>query len=139
MATEIRTSIEINASPEKIWKVFSNFENYPNWNPFLTEVSGEVKAGNQIKINAGGMIFKPTVLKFEENKELRWLGKLLFSGIFDGEHYFEIIDKGNGTSTFVHGENFKGILVPLFKSKLTGETKDGFVKMNKKLKELVEG
>ena len=38
------------------------------------------------------MTFKPNILVFEENKELRWLGKLFFKGLFDGEHKFEIID-----------------------------------------------
>ncbi len=58
------------------------------------------------------------VLSFEPNKELRWLGHLLVTGLFDGEHRFELIDNGNGTTTFRHSETFNGILVPLFKKLL---------------------
>ena len=34
MAKEIKTEILINAIPEKVWSIFTNFDNYPNWNPF---------------------------------------------------------------------------------------------------------
>lgn len=135
---EIKTSIKIKGTPDQVWEVFSNFSDYPNWNPFITSLEGEVKVGEKIKINAGGMKFKPKVLAYTENKELRWIGKLLFKGLFDGEHYFEIKDNGDGTVTFIHGENFSGMLVGLFAKKLDTETKAGFQDMNAKLKELVE-
>ena len=84
------------------------------------------------------MDFKPTILALEENKELRWLGKLGLSGVFDGEHKFLLIDNGDGTTTLEHSEKFKGILVPFFKKKLNTDTKAGFEEMNLKLKERVE-
>jgi hypothetical protein len=140
---EIRTEILINAQPDKIWTILTDFEKYPSWNPFIKYIKGIVKPNNIIEVRieppgAKGMVFKPVVLAFDNNKELRWLGKLLFSGIFDGEHSFKIIDNKNGTSTFIQSENFKGILVPLFKQQLTNNTTNGFELMNKKLKELAE-
>jgi len=139
MALEIKTSIKINATPAQVWAVLTNYSEYPNWNPFLTEMSGNFKVGNKVKINAGGMEFKPTVLALDENKELRWLGSLGFKGIFDGEHKFLLVDNGDGTTTLEHSEKFKGILVPFFKKKLNTDTKSGFEEMNMKLKERVEG
>ncbi len=58
--------------------------------------------------------------------------------IFDGKHKFELIDNGNGTTTFKQSENFTGLLVPLFKKQLNENTKSGFEGMNQKLKELAE-
>jgi hypothetical protein len=143
MRTEIKTQIEINASPKKIWEILTNFENYPNWNPFIKQLTGEVKVGSKIKANiqppeAKAMTFKPTILTYQPNKELSWLGSLFFKGVFDGEHKFELIENANGTTTFIHSERFKGILVPLFKKQLHNNTKRGFEQMNKKLKELAE-
>ena len=143
MAKEIKTEILINATPEKIWAILTNFENYPNWNPFIKSIEGEVKVGSTITARieppeAKGMTFRPKVLIYETNKELRWLGHLLFAGLFDGEHKFELFDNGNGTTTFMQSEEFKGILVPLFKKQLDNNTKKGFEEMNKKLKELAE-
>lgn len=134
----IETQILINASPAQIWDIFADFKKYPDWNPFVKKLTGDVAEGNQIRILLPEMTFKPTVLKFETNKELRWLGKLFFKGLFDGEHYFVLQENEDGTTTFIHGENFSGMLVGLFKKKLNSETKAGFVAMNEALKKRVE-
>ena len=143
MAQQIKTEILIHTTPEKVWSILTNFDNYPNWNPFIKSVKGEVKVGNKITVRieppeAKGMTFKPKVLTFETNKELKWLGRLLFTGIFDGEHKFELIDNRDGTTTFRQNEMFKGMLVPIFKKQLDNNTKKGFEEMNKKLKEIAE-
>jgi len=143
MAKEIKTEILIKATPAEVWKVFTNFDNYPNWNPFMTSLKGKVLVGNRIVVRleppgAKGMTFNPRVLTFKPNRELRWLGHLLFPGLFDGEHKFELIDNGDGTTTFNQSERFKGILVPLFKKMLDENTMNGFNLMNQKVKELAE-
>src|SRR6187431_348920 len=120
MPKEIITEIIIQATPEKVWSVFSDFDKYPEWNPFIKSIKGEVKVGNTIIArleapNTKGMTFKPKVLSFEKNVRFSWLGSLLFPGLFDGEHSFELIDNKNGTTTFVQSEKFTGILIPLFK------------------------
>lgn len=143
MAKEIKTEILINATPEKVWSVLTNFDNYPNWNPFLKSIKGEVKVGNNITVTiqqteAKETTFKPKVLTFKPNQEISWLGRLLMTGIFDGAHKLELTDHRNGTTTFRQSEIFKGILVPLFEKQLDSNTKKGFEAMNKKLKELAE-
>lgn len=133
---EIQTQITINASQEKVWETLTNFTNYA-WNPFIKTIEGDVRKGNTIKVALGGMTFKPEVLQFENNQEFRWKGKLGLKGIFDGEHFFTLKEE-EGKTIFTHGELFSGLLVPLFKKKLLGETKDGFVAMNEALKKECE-
>jgi hypothetical protein len=84
------------------------------------------------------MTLKPRVLAFDRQQKLEWLGHLLFPGIFDGAHRFELIDHGNGTTTLVHSERFKGILVPFMKKMLNGPTLDGFRLMNEAVKQRAE-
>ena len=139
---EIRTEIIINANVDKVWTILTDFDSYPNWNPFIKYFKGIPKEGNKIEVkmvppNSSGMIFKPTILKFTPNKELRWLGHTFVSGLFDGEHIFELISNNDGTTTFIQREKFHGILVPLLKNSLNN-TKDGFDAMNKKIKEICE-
>lgn len=135
---EIKTSIQINASPERVWNILTDIAQYPNWNPFLTSIEGTLQVGNQIQINADGMQFKPIILVLDQNKEFRWIGKLLVKGLFDGEHIFQIIDHKNGTITFKHEEQFSGLLVGLLAKQLDTDIKAKFVQMNEKLKELAE-
>jgi hypothetical protein len=139
MKKEIKTQIIIEAAPERVWEVLTNFEQYPNWNPFIKSLQGKVKEGEKIIVRleppgAKGMTFKPEVLAFNTNKEFKWIGHLFFPGLFDGEHRFELIDNGNGTTTFIQAEKFKGILVRMLSKMLDGSTLNGFKAMNEQLK-----
>ncbi len=143
MKKNIKTSIVISTTPEKVWSMLTNFKNYPNWNPFIVSIEGKIAENEKLKIsiippNEKGMKFKPTIIELIKNKKLTWKGKLLFSGIFDGKHSFELIDNKDGTTTFNHSELFTGFLVKLLSKKLDNGTKKGFILMNKKLKQECE-
>jgi hypothetical protein len=140
---ELKTSIEINSTPAKIWNVLLNFDNYPEWNPFIKSLRGNAKPGERIvaRIHPPGqrdMTFKPILLKVEKHKELRWIGHLFFPGIFDGEHVFIIESLENSKTLFRQEEKFTGILVPIFWKSLYQHTRIGFIEMNQALKERVE-
>lgn len=140
---ELKTEILINATPKKVWAVLTDFQYYPEWNPFIKSITGNVAVGNKIIVRleppeATGMTFKPKVLVFDKNKEFRWLGNFLFPGLFDGEHKFELIDNGNGSTTFIQSEKFKEILVPLLRRMLDINTINRFNLMNQKLRALLE-
>jgi len=82
------------------------------------------------------MRFKPTIQKYEPNQELQWLGKLWFSGIFDGRHSFKLLPLENGNTLFIHSEQFTGLLVaPLW---MYYPTLKGFESMNQALKQRAE-
>lgn len=140
---EIRTSIEINASPEKVWRILTDFEKYPEWNPFIKSLTGKVEEGKKLRVTihppqSKAMSFKPICLKLDVNKELRWLGHLGIPGLFDGEHIFELTKSDSGNTLFTQRENFKGLLVPLLWKQLDTHTRKGFEMMNEKIKELAE-
>ncbi|MBK1895696.1 SRPBCC domain-containing protein [Chryseobacterium paridis] len=140
MSKKIETEITIHASPEKIWEILTDFKKFPDWNPFITDIQGAIEEGNRIQVKiepqkGKGMTFKPVIISKKDNRELAWLGTLLFKGLFDGEHRFELIDNNNGTTRFVQSEKFSGLLVPFFNF---DGTATGFNAMNQKLKELAE-
>jgi len=45
---EYHTSILINAHLEVVWKELTNFKNYPDWNPIVGKLEGEMKVGSKI-------------------------------------------------------------------------------------------
>ncbi|MUL34829.1 SRPBCC domain-containing protein [Gloeocapsopsis dulcis] len=140
---QLTTNIEINASASKVWNILTNFDEYPQWNPFIRAVSGEVKQGARLEVQlqppGGGMMtFRPTVLVAEPEREFRWLGQLLLPGIFNGEHYFQIEPLGSDCIRFIHSEVFSGLLVPFLAKSLDTNTKSGFEKMNQALKARAE-
>ena len=140
---EVRTEIEIEATPERVWGILLDFPSHPEWNPFVRSIKGVAKVGDRLTVfiqpqGGKGMTFRPTVLTVIPNSELRWLGRLLLPRIFDGEHYFEITQLAVHRVRFVQGEKFSGVLVPFAKSSLDGATKAGFVAMNQALKSRAE-
>ncbi|MEE9913925.1 MAG: SRPBCC domain-containing protein [Deltaproteobacteria bacterium] len=141
---EIRTEIDVEATPEKIWSILLNFSEYAQWNPFIRSIDGIADQGSRLKVSiqppgSGSMTFRPTLLAVVPGRELRWRGRVLLPGIFDGEHYFQIVPLAGERVKFIQGEIFSGILVGMLKSSLDGKTKMGFIAMNKALKLLAEG
>lgn len=142
MATVLQTDIAIAAPIERVWNVLTDFEAYPDWNPFILTVEGEALEGDRLRVTMrppGGMpiVIRPTILIVEEPFELRWRGRLLVPGLFDGEHFFELATVRGGCK-LVHGEIFTGIL-PGALGGLMAQTELGFKLMNAALKSRVEG
>ncbi|HZJ49003.1 MAG TPA: SRPBCC domain-containing protein, partial [Acidimicrobiia bacterium] len=108
-----------NAStPEEVWARLMDFDSYPEWNPFVREISGNPAVGAQLNVrlqNPGGkaMTFTPIVTSAESPNRFSWLGKLGFKGAFDGHHRFDVESTGNGTVLFTQREEFSGAFVPI--------------------------
>lgn len=135
----IYTEITINASASTVWNILTDFDNFPNWNPFIKEISGDQREGAQIEVfimppNSNGMKFKPKILTYKPEKELMWLGRLWVPKLFDGEHSLIIEKISENKVLFIQKERFSGLLVPIF-SNLLKDTESGFKLMNKALKE----
>ena len=135
-------SIEIAAPAARVWSVLLDFPGYPRWNPFVRSIAGIALEGEGLEVRIqppgqGVMKFRPVVLKVAPERELRWKGKVLVPGLFDGEHYFRLEPAARGT-LFRHGEIFSGLLVPLFRKSLDGATRAGFLAMNEALKREAE-
>ena len=138
----MRREVEIDAPPERVWAVVSDFAAYPEWNPFIHRISGELRTGARLEVQieppgARATTFKPTVRVVETNHELRWLGRLLLPGVIDGEHSLRIEPLDGGRSRFVQSERFTGLLVGFVRGTLA-KTEVGFEQMNAALKARVE-
>jgi hypothetical protein len=140
---ELHSEIEIQAPAERVWQLLTDFASFPQWNPFIRKASGAIQVGGRLEVNiqpsgASGMTFRPTVLKAEPNRELRWLGHLLIPGLFDGEHIFTIEPLDETRVRFTQREVFTGLLVPVFARGLDTDTRRGFEEMNQALKARAE-
>lgn len=135
---KIQTEILINASPQQVWEVLSDFGRYPAWNPFILYLSGQKTEGSHLKViirppQMKAVTMRPRLIAWREASEIRWKGSLLLPGIFDGEHYFLLQKSGQNATRFMHGENFNGIIVGLLE-KVISRTLQGFELMNQALK-----
>lgn len=135
---EVRTELEINAAIDRVWRALVDFESYRDWNPFIQRASGNPVVGEKLEIylkppGGIGISLNPTVLVSDPGREFRWKGKLAVSGLFDGEHIFELQPTSRGCN-FIHRERFTGILVAPMLAIFGSGTRQGFADMNAALK-----
>jgi hypothetical protein len=137
----IETNVTISAPASLVWDTLVGFDSYAEWNPFMVKAAGRAEPGERLAItlrqsDTRTMSFKPKVLIAEPGRHLRWLGRLLVPGIFDGMHEFLLTETGEGT-TLDHKETFSGVLATLMGSKLDS-TALGFEQFNQALKSRAE-
>ena len=142
MSTVVSSTIDIDAGPREIWEVLTDFPAYGEWNPFMDRIEGTPQVGSKLRVhltppNGRGMTFRPKVLVATPEHELRWLGRLGFGGLFDGEHFFVLSPNADGSTRLTHGEKFSGLFVAATKRTLRN-TDAGFVAFNDALKKRVE-
>ena len=141
---ELRTEIEIAAPVERVWTLLSDFTAYPSWNPMIVALEGTLALGAPLvaRMRPPGskreMTFKPHVTVLEPGKRFSWFGSLPIPGLFAGEHSFELQTLAPERVRLLHGERFRGLLVPLLRKSLDGATRAGFVAMNEALKSRAE-
>jgi hypothetical protein len=141
---ELLTEIDIDASPETVWNVLSDFGSYPEWNPYVRSIKGKMENGERLDIflkppNSKGWAIKPTVQVASRNHEFRWLGHMAgVRFLFNGEHYFRLDRLSEKKTRLSHGEVFSGIMVPMLWKSLNSNTRAGFRKFNQAIKERSE-
>ncbi len=140
---QIETRVTIEAPASEVWAVFAQQDAFQDWNPFIKDMAGSMEVGETLSVSlqAGDnnpMTFEPVVLASEPGKEFRWKGKLLYPGIFDGEHYFLFEEIDSTQTRFIQGEEFSGVFSGIISALVLKDTEAGFEAMNQALKERVE-
>ena len=102
----VNSGVDIAATTDKVWEVLTDFARYEQWNPSM-RIEGVAETGTKLVVHmsaagAHGVTFQPKVLSAIPGRKLRWLGKLGFHGIVDGEHYFILTPKEDGTTHLDH-------------------------------------
>ena len=115
-----RTDFEVEASDADIWAVLIDFKQYPQWNPSLPSISGELKEGSMVSLTLGlpGRSPLRVTAKIEQiqpKRLLTWRGKVIAAWLFSGYRVFEIQALTPTKSKVTHVEDIGGLLAPLFK------------------------
>jgi len=136
---QLDNELEINASAERVWQLLTDFASFPQWNPFIQHVSGQLKRGAQLEVTlqpsgTHATTIRPIVLKTEPNRELRWVGRWLLPGLLDDEHIFTIEPLDAERVRFTQREIFTGLLAAFHARSRNTDTRRGFREMGKALK-----
>jgi hypothetical protein len=139
----IKSAIEIRAPIETVWRVLTDFDAYPEWNPHIRRLRGKLAEGERIAIYSrppGGrmIVMRPTVTRWDPPHELRWSATFLAGRLFRGEHGFKLEPTAPDRVRFVQDETFSGLLVPVYARLRLPRTRDGFNLVNQALRERAE-
>lgn len=134
----VRTTIDLDAPAPSVWRVLTDNAAYPEWNPFILELTGELAVGSTVTTrirdaNGKERTFTPKVLVVEPNRELTWLSRIGFGGLFDGKHTYRLEDLPGERTRLIHDEEFRGISVPFLRSMVRRTIEPQFVAMNQAL------
>lgn len=139
---ELITEIVIRAPRTTVWSVLTDFNHYSEWNPFIVASKGQAVVGarlvNRMKQGDKTFTFRPRVTRVEDAAYLEWLGHLGIPSLFDGRHYFRLEEVEPGVTKLIHGEYFSGVLSSLILKRIAGDTRSGYVAMNRALKDRAE-
>ena len=139
----IRSAIEIRAPLDVVWRVLTDFESYPAWNPHVRRVLGRPRLGSRVTIHTrppGGrtVVMRPLILAWNPRSELRWRATFISRRLFSGEHGFRLEEIAPNRIRFAQDETFSGVLVPLYARLRLAATRRGFEQMNEALRERAE-
>lgn len=139
---ELRTEIEIDAAPSRVWQVLLDFERYAEWNPFITSIAGKAERDAKLSVTLGlsdgrQVHESPSIIVLEPESELRWSLVKLHRRFLTLEHFFLLRPSGDARTRLIHGANVQGLFVKLAGQTLTLATRAS-VGMNAALKKRVE-
>ncbi len=112
MAYEISDSITIAATPENVWAVLADLDNYPQWHPSYHSVTGQLAVGGTLTIrttspNTGNPVtLKVKMLAVEPDTELAWASKLL--GITTIKRQF-LLRSADGGTELTQAGTYRGL------------------------------
>jgi hypothetical protein len=115
MAKVFSATIDINATPEKVWQILTDAPSYPKWDPGMLRLEGKVAPGEKITAYTKVMpdrAFPVTVSTFEPGKRMVWESGMPL-GLFKGVRTFTIDSLGGGKVRLTTREEFSGLLLPL--------------------------
>ena len=135
--------MQIGASAEDVWSVLTDFNAYPQWNPFLISIKGELRKDSvlELEIRVGDTsrrTVRAMVLAADRPSLMIWRGSWMASRILEGEFRFVIEPLSEDTVRVRHREQFRGVLVPFLRGTLDGAFRRGFAEMNVALKDRAE-
>lgn len=107
----------INASPDTVWQILTDAPNYPQWDPGIVRIEGNIAPGEKVVAvtkRDPNRAFPAKVSAFEPARSMTWSGGMPL-GLFKGVRTFTLTPKGSNQTEFTLREEFSGPLLPLFR------------------------
>jgi hypothetical protein len=138
-----RSEFEIEASDKQVWAVLTDFESYPDWNPSLPAISGELSEGSTVSLTLGmpgrpNLKVKATLQEVTPNRRITWHGNVGGNWLFAGDREFAIQPLAEKKVRFIHVEDITGFFAPVFEVLMGGAQQRSHDALNESLRNRAE-
>jgi hypothetical protein len=145
----IEHSLAVGGTAEEVWSVLLNFTAYPQWNPYVSAISGSATEGSVLEVVIQQanwpqpLTIRPVVARVVVERVFHWRGSVGEGGVLDTDHSFHIEAPGAGNTAdaegvrFVQREEFRGSLAENLRESAEEFTLGSFRAMNEALAERV--
>ncbi len=106
----IYTDIIIDATPEQVWSVLTDFGSYENWSAYFFGIKkGDFKNGGNVTVETQPNAKKDKrrkynhIIEVENGKYFRWHGDAFAMGMKD-DHIFKVEATTDGKTRFIHSD-----------------------------------
>lgn len=140
----VKSEIEIQAPPEKVWKIITDIDKWHEWSPTINASKGKAAVGATVaitmmskEVGKDGPTYSPEIIRMDEPKYFHWRAHMMAGFIFTNEKIIELEKTDTGTKV-THLETFKGLMAALMKGQMDEGVPPMLNMMNDALKELAE-
>jgi uncharacterized protein YndB with AHSA1/START domain len=111
-----RASVDIDAPREKVWRILTDADSYPEWDPGMDHIEGRIALGEKVKFFTKldpTQAFPVKVTTFEPGKMMVFTGGMPL-GLFKSVRTHNLTRNRSGGTTFETQEVFSGPLLSFF-------------------------
>lgn len=108
-------STTIQATPERIWAILTDAPAYPDWEPNVLRIEGEIALGEKLRVFttlSPDRAFPVEVTELLPGRRMVWSSGMPL-GLFEGERRFELEALPEGETRVSTREEFRGLLLPV--------------------------
>ena len=149
MPDSIRSEIEIDAPTTRVFRILTELDRYPEWNPFTPRVRSSLAVGDLVWLGlAVGRIpfvgwrwivpWPERVRAFEPDRSMRWGLVFGWRGFFAAERIQRLEPIDADRTRYISEDRMTGLLAPLVMALFGGRIQAGFDEVALALKKRAE-
>ena len=136
---QIDARIDIDAPIERVWKVLTEFERYPEWNPFTVRVLARLEMGAAVsmRVNLIGSFVQPQteyITTLDPGRRICWSMKGLPNWLLGATRCQWLEPLSSERTRYASTDRITGILAPIVMFFFGGPMQNGFERAGRALK-----
>lgn len=140
----VKTEIDIEAPPEKVWGIITDIGKWQEWSPTINGSEGEAAVGTTLTItmmgkesDKDGPKYNPKIIRMDKPTYFHWQAHMMAGFIFTNDKIIELEATLIGTKV-THTETFKGLMAALMRGQIDKGVPPMLNMMNEALKNTAE-